>query len=84
MPSLRTMKNLVTGMIGPDEIAEMLSQMGMEASMATVAEADVPATFRAAFETASLPHGKLVVVDVRMKSGDRMRALLVTVAEKTS
>ena len=66
---------LARGGIGPDELAEILSAAGIEATFKK-ASADLD-TFRPLAEIASLPSSELLEMKGTMKGGGRLHALMV-------
>jgi hypothetical protein len=66
---------IAKGGLGPDELAEVLSQMGMEVAFQTLpAQAD---SFEPLGKAASLPHAKIIELKGVSKDGGQIYALIV-------
>jgi hypothetical protein len=74
---LKLITKLQKGQIDQDQVAEMLSQMGIQASFDTVAQADAFPHFEGLAIAASLPSAQLVRLNLKLKSGQKFDGLLV-------
>jgi hypothetical protein len=74
---LKLITTLQKGQIDQDQVAEMLSQMGIKASFDTVAQAEAFPAFEGLVVAASLPSAQLVRLNLKLKSGQKFEGLLV-------
>ena len=74
---LGTLAKLARGGIGPDELGELMSAAGIDATFSLVQIGEALPVFQAAAEAASLPSARIVRIEATMKGGDRMSGILV-------
>ena len=67
---------LMKGGPGPDEIAETLAAMGVEASFVRLGPGQVREEFEALWFTASADSASVMRLEVTMKNGERLTGLL--------
>jgi hypothetical protein len=77
MFSIKMIKKLSGGNIGPDEMAELLATMGIEMEVAHICAEDVPAVFQEAAIRTMKPGAEVITLSGRLKNGDRMDALMI-------
>ena len=69
----------VKGDIGPEQLTEILSAMGIEGEFSPVPVAEAFPEFERVAQATSLPGANLVRVKMVMKQGQRLEGLLVMV-----
>jgi hypothetical protein len=74
---LALISKLKKGQIDQDQVAEMLSQLGIEASFTPVPQAEAFPQFEGLAASASLPSAQLVRLNLKMKGGQQFDGLLV-------
>lgn len=84
MLGIKTFAKMAKGGMGPDELAEMLSAMGVEIEMVPVPLPDAQLAYRNSAVEMSRPGARLHRLSGRMKNGDRLEALLVLVPARPS
>ena len=77
MLSLKLIKKLSGGAVGPDEIAELLSSMGIDFEVTHADPEAVPELFRDAAVRTLKPGAEVITLSGRLKNGDRMDALMI-------
>lgn len=77
MLSIGMIKKLSGGNVGPDEIAELLSSMGIDLEVQHIDEADMPAAFQDAAIRTRTPGAGVIRLSGKLKNGDRLDALMV-------
>ena len=84
MIGLGTLAKLAKGGIGPDELGEILSAMGVELEMAPVPFPEASKAYRDSAAGLTGPGAKLHRLSGKMKNGDRLEALLVLIPSPAS
>jgi hypothetical protein len=77
MLSLKMIRMLSTGSVGPDEIAEVLSSLGIDLEVKHVPADSVPATFQECAIRTLKVGVDVITLSGRMKNGDRRDALMI-------
>jgi len=78
---IRSLMKLAKSTMGPDELAEMLEAVGIEASFTVVVPGDAKGEFEALWLSATADRAKIMRLDMKMKNGERFSGLLVLTEE---
>lgn len=73
-----TLTKIVTGGVDQEQLAELLSSIGVEATLTPVGEGQARAEFQALWTAASLPPCEITVLTARMKNGAVLSGILVS------